>query len=311
MTPPRFSSTELASALGLHPPTPEQTAVIESPPSPHLVVAGAGSGKTETMAARVVWLVANGLVASDLMLGLTFTRKAAAELSDRIGLRLRTLARRGVGPPQQPGARAEVSTYNAYAASLVADHGLRLGVEPGSRLLGEAASWQLAHDVVESWDGGGHLPGGGSDLAALDLGVDWLVAATLSLAGQCAEHLVEPVDLLDLLDDLQEGVGVLPKDGRGGAAATPTKGSTLSSVLASVQQRRALVPVVEAYLRRKREVETLDFGDQVRMGHSWPPCRTSRPASGRGSASCCSTSTRTRRMHSSRCSGLCSPTGTR
>ena len=45
-----------------------------------MVIAGAGSGKTETMAARVVWLVANRLVAPDAVLGLTFTRKAADEL---------------------------------------------------------------------------------------------------------------------------------------------------------------------------------------------------------------------------------------
>ena len=49
-----------------------------------LVVAGAGSGKTETMAARVVWLVANGYVRPEQMLGLTFTRKAAGELAHRI-----------------------------------------------------------------------------------------------------------------------------------------------------------------------------------------------------------------------------------
>ena len=49
-----------------------------------VVVAGAGSGKSETMAARVVWLVANGLVRPEQVLGLTFTRKAAAELAIRV-----------------------------------------------------------------------------------------------------------------------------------------------------------------------------------------------------------------------------------
>ena len=73
---------------------PEQRAVIEAPLRPLLVVAGAGSGKTETMAARVVWLVANGHVEPDQVLGLTFTRKAATELSERIARRLRRLRRR-------------------------------------------------------------------------------------------------------------------------------------------------------------------------------------------------------------------------
>jgi hypothetical protein len=50
------------AASGCNPPTPEQAAVIGAPVAPLLVVAGAGSGKTETMAARVLWLVANGHV---------------------------------------------------------------------------------------------------------------------------------------------------------------------------------------------------------------------------------------------------------
>ena len=70
----RLSAHQIALALEMPPPTDEQAAVIEAGPRPLLVVAGAGSGKTETMAARVVWLVANGLVAPDQVLGLTFTR---------------------------------------------------------------------------------------------------------------------------------------------------------------------------------------------------------------------------------------------
>ncbi|KRA25895.1 ATP-dependent DNA helicase [Microbacterium sp. Root61] len=96
-----LSAAVIAAALGQFPPTVEQTAVIEAPLEPALVVAGAGSGKTETMAARVVWLVANGIVRRDEVLGLTFTRKAAGELAERIQRRLARLAefeRRGLLP---------------------------------------------------------------------------------------------------------------------------------------------------------------------------------------------------------------------
>jgi DNA helicase II / ATP-dependent DNA helicase PcrA len=87
-----LSAEVIAAALGQFPPTLEQAAVIEAPLEPALVVAGAGSGKTETMAARVVWLVANGIVRRDEILGLTFTRKAAGELAERIQRRLQRLA---------------------------------------------------------------------------------------------------------------------------------------------------------------------------------------------------------------------------
>ena len=110
------------------------------------------------MAARVVWLLANGIVEPEQVLGLTFTRKAAGELAERVRKRLRTLARaaaaegvrarrdrrRGATDGLAGLARPTISTYNSYAASLVADHALRLGLDPSARLLGEAAQWQLA-----------------------------------------------------------------------------------------------------------------------------------------------------------------------
>src|SRR5690606_32002945 len=109
------SPQQIAQALGQHLPTPEQEAVITAPLAPQLVVAGAGSGKTETMSARVVFYVANGEVRADEVLGLTFTRKAAAELSDRIRLRLRQLRRSGV--IEAAGGfdvdRPTIATYNS------------------------------------------------------------------------------------------------------------------------------------------------------------------------------------------------------
>ncbi|MDQ0647720.1 DNA helicase-2/ATP-dependent DNA helicase PcrA [Microbacterium natoriense] len=96
-----LSATDVAAALGQPSPTAAQQRVIQAAPVPALVVAGAGSGKTETMSGRVVWLVANGHVRRDEILGLTFTRKAAGELAERIGARLAVIdeyGRRGLLP---------------------------------------------------------------------------------------------------------------------------------------------------------------------------------------------------------------------
>ena len=72
--------------------SPEQARVINAPNDDDiLVVAGAGSGKTYTMTRRIVTLIGNG-VAPERILGLTFTRKAAGELLDRVSsARMRTL----------------------------------------------------------------------------------------------------------------------------------------------------------------------------------------------------------------------------
>ncbi|HEY6795331.1 MAG TPA: ATP-dependent DNA helicase [Kineosporiaceae bacterium] len=259
--PARYGAVELAHALGRPEPTPEQVAVIEAPVEPMLVVAGAGSGKTETMAARVVWLVANGHAEPEEILGLTFTRKAAGELAERVRARLRTLYRRGLlgsrGEPGAPGTEPQpvaVSTYHAYSAALVVDHGLRLGVEPGARLLGEAGAWQLVAELVERWDG---------DMSGVDRTPTTVTESVLALAGECAEHLVEPGDVDALIGTIVERALAVPDEV--GAPGPGRPRAPVRERLERLGQQRRLVPLVEAYVRRKRELEVLDFGDQVAL----------------------------------------------
>ena len=95
------------------PPTDEQAAVIAAPPGPLVVIAGAGAGKTETMAARVVWLVANGYADPGQVLGLTFTRKAAGQLLRRVRSRLARLAGAGLVPGEPAPAADEPADRSA------------------------------------------------------------------------------------------------------------------------------------------------------------------------------------------------------
>ena len=260
-TRPRLSARDIAQALGQHAPTPEQAAVIEAPLRPQVVIAGAGSGKTETMAARVVWLVANGLVVPEEILGLTFTRKAAGELSDRISRRLRGLRASGLLLDTSAALPSTVATYNAYAASLVRDHGLRVGIEPGARLLGEAATWQLVHDIVSrwvpTWSGAGDEQTAAvvqdEDLRAIDRALDTIVQAVISLAGQCAEHLLEPDALAGFAAEFEarfEQVSL--------AASGP-----VAKAVHTVRSRRVLVEVLKRYRQHKRAMSAMDFGDQI------------------------------------------------
>jgi DNA helicase-2/ATP-dependent DNA helicase PcrA len=80
------------------PVSEEQAAVVTAPLEARVVVAGAGSGKTATMVARVVWLVGTAQVQPDQVLGLTFTTKAADELAVRVRLGLRRLRAAGLLP---------------------------------------------------------------------------------------------------------------------------------------------------------------------------------------------------------------------
>ncbi|NUR92082.1 MAG: ATP-dependent helicase [Nonomuraea sp.] len=238
-----LNPVELAEKLGILPPTPEQASVIEAPLEPMVVMAGAGSGKSETMAGRVVWLVANGLVKPENVLGLTFTRKAAAELANRVRERLNGLAEAGLVPPELLDSEPTVSTYHAYAARLVTDHALREALEPTMRLVTPAVSWQLASGVVAMYDG---------PMDRIELGPPSVTAAVLELAGELSEHLRSPADVRRVGQWLAEQ---LP-DRTVAAQRKP---------LAVQAAREQLLPLVEAYERHKRSREVIDYGDQMSL----------------------------------------------
>ncbi|MET8144644.1 UvrD-helicase domain-containing protein [Sphaerisporangium sp. NPDC005288] len=241
-----ISPAELAEKLGIPPPTPEQASVIEAPLEPTVVVAGAGSGKSETMAGRVVWLVANGLVHPEHVLGLTFTRKAAAELAARVRKRLSRLAEVGLAPAELLEAEPTVSTYHAYAARLVTDHALREAMEPTMRLVSPAVSWQMAARVVGRYDG---------PMDRVDLAPPSVTAAVLDLAGELSEHLRSPAEVREIGHWLDERYARL------------TGRPTLSQrrPVRTQDIREQFLPLVEAYEREKRRREVIDYGDQMAL----------------------------------------------
>ena len=150
----KHSARELAERLAHaaggapQPPTDEQVAVIEAPAAPTLVVAGAGSGKTHTMAQRVLWLVANELAMPDEILGLTFTRKAARELSDRLRVQLELLDRAGLAPAEARDRLPLVQTYNSFAGSLFKEWALLIGRGPLEAAVDRISRWLVRDPAV-------------------------------------------------------------------------------------------------------------------------------------------------------------------
>lgn len=240
---PRYTPVELAKLLRLHAPTPEQAAIIAAPVEPVLVVAGAGSGKTETMASRVVWLVANGYAHPDEILGLTFTRKAAGELAHRVRTRLGQLIRR-LGQQEALAGEPTVATYHSFAARIVTEHGLRAGYEPSARLLTEAARWQVVDSLVRSYTG---------EMTGLNRAPGTVTDDVLALSAELAEHLVAPDELAAwtgrFFAEVQSLPGRVYKD--------------VTDMLQRQQQRLTLLPLVRLYDQRKLDLEAMDFGDQL------------------------------------------------
>ena len=247
-----YTPGQLARLLRLPEPTQEQAAAIGAPLGPLAIVAGAGSGKSETMAARLVWLVANGLVRPERVLGLTFTRKAAAELANRVRVRLDALRRAGLagdpdGDETGPWAGDPViGTYHAYAGRLVSDHALREGLEPSMRLITPALSWQLAASIVAAYDG---------PMDEVAWTPQTVTAAVLELSGDLAEHLRSSRDVMETGEWLD-------------AEAARWPGRVLAGVRRAIDTQRTreqLLPLVDRYAEAKRAREVLDHGDQVAL----------------------------------------------
>ena len=258
--PDRLTPQVLAEALGIHTPTQEQARVIAHRLSPLLVVAGAGSGKTATMAQRVVYLVATGQVRPDQILGLTFTRKATAELDQRVASRLAGLSAAGLLPATGPehdrgvGGTADaadvgepmIATYNSFAGALVRDHGLRIGVDPDSTLITQARSWQIVTSLLES-----------RTLPLPNESLSHNASATLVLADSLSQNLLTIEEAAKDLADLSEQFTAL--------AAIKGCKTLVGKAPAVMAEWEALLDVVAELHAHKRHHGLLDFGDQIAL----------------------------------------------
>ena len=224
-------------------PTAEQVRVIEAPRRPLLVVAGAGSGKTETMSMRVLWLLANhpDLTPASI-LGLTFTRKAAGELGDRLRERIRLLSRELPQMRERLDEDPVTLTYNSFAERIVSEHGMRIGIDPDFSMLSEAGALDMMTQIVEAWP---------TDLDD-DLSPAGVVGRILHLAGEIAEHGYTVESARQALEGFGRELEIV---GDSNKAARDLHQAN--------QRRIAFLGPIEAYQKRKREMGLLDFSDQL------------------------------------------------
>jgi DNA helicase-2/ATP-dependent DNA helicase PcrA len=225
---------EVIAAMGGRPPTVQQWEAISHDLTPCAVIAGAGSGKTAVMAARVVYLTITKAALPSQILCLTFTNKAAEELSNRV--RNATAA---LGLPE--GEEATVATYHSFSARLLDDYGLRMRIEAGPMLMTAAHKWQLASALFAD-----------RTFEHLEVRtVPYTVRRVLDLAEQCADHLIDPLELAERSERF--GETLVPKTRWDHDEKRAQFG------------RAELARLVHAYSERKREMGLIDFGDQIAL----------------------------------------------
>ena len=222
------SSAAVRAALRGFVPTDEQWRAISHPLEPIYLIAGAGSGKTAVMAARIAWALETQPFSPSQILGLTFTNKAADELRERVGLALDEMH-------DESGEDVTVQTYNAFAAGIVRDHGMLVGIEPDAGLLSTAQQWQLVLSCLDD------LP----PFDALEIRSSYVVGQTLSLASSVADHMA---NLSDIDAAAQRILSMKNVDDK---------------IVQTAAKRQELVRAVGAYVTAKQRASRIDFGDQV------------------------------------------------
>ncbi|HIE21362.1 MAG TPA: ATP-dependent helicase, partial [Acidimicrobiia bacterium] len=158
-------------------PSPEQQAILDLGLTTIRVRAGAGTGKTTTVAMVIANLIHRHEVEPEQILGITFTNKAAADLADRV--------RDTLGAEVDPARQPEIHTYHGFAAQILAEFGPLAGVDNRSKVITPTYSRQLISETFFR-----------RRYQHLDITYGGTLDRIRSLGNRLGDHLLRPEDLL-------------------------------------------------------------------------------------------------------------------
>ncbi len=169
----------------IHQPSPEQQGVLDLGLDSIRIRAGAGTGKTTTVAMVVANLVNTKQVEPERVLGITFTNKAAAELSDRI--------RENLASQIDDGRQVEVHTYHGFATQVLSEFASLAGLSSRIRVITPTFSRQLIGERFHR-----------TRYDQLDITSPRMIDRIRMLGDRLADQLLLPADLPRLLDDADD-----------------------------------------------------------------------------------------------------------
>lgn len=256
----KFSADQVYKLLSEHSLTPEQRAVVEgaATDAPTLVIAGAGSGKTELMTVRVLYLIANSLALPSEILGLTFTRKAASELSARVNQALYKLRESEMWPASLgvDFTPPTITTYNSFGNDIFRKLSLAVGYESDATLLTEASSVALADDLVRSLKGQLH-----QSLEDWERSKEYLIDLVLALAAEVTDNQSSSDLVIQELERFSLYIAQLPKTDKGDSGLF----QYTQDMLDAAHLNAVIASLVSEYLQLKKRRSLVDFSDQVAL----------------------------------------------
>lgn len=254
----KFSAQQIFSVVSKFELTREQTEAIEHDSGSALVVAGAGSGKTELMSIRAMYLVANEICKPEQILGLTFTRKAANELSIRIldGLFALRESEYWPGGLSDEFQAPKIATYNSFGNDVFRQLALEIGYESDSTLITEAASVALVRELLRNIDL--------QEFAALtefERTEPYLVSLVLQAAGSLSDNLVNSHAAVAAFQDFIALASKLPQTPGG----SMQRYAYTSGYIAQAELNKLVFEIAGEYQKLKAERNLVDFSDQVAL----------------------------------------------
>jgi len=224
---------------------PEQRRAVTYGEGPLLVVAGAGTGKTEVITRRIAWLVATRRARPAEILGLTFTEKAAAEMQ----LRVDQLVPYGY-------ADTAISTFHAFGDRLIREFAFELGITPDARVLSRAETVVFLREHLFELGLDAYLPLGDPTR---------FLGALATLFGRCRDEDVSPARYLahaaGMAAEAAQAAGG-PAIDQGSKAEDQEAAASLADLAARQQE---LGIAYERYTSLLAASGAIDFGDQVAL----------------------------------------------
>jgi len=206
----------------------EQKEAVTHQHGPLLIIAGAGTGKTTVITRRIAWLILSGLAASDEILAVTFTDKAAGEMEERVDKLL-------------PYGYLDlwISTFHSFCERILHDHAIEVGLPDNFKLLNQIDQAMLIRENLDRFDLDYYKPLGNPTR---------FIQSLVKHFSRCKDEIVSPEDYFKLVEKKE-----LSQD------------SALSNGLMKeeILRLKEIARAYHTYQQLLLENNALDFGDLI------------------------------------------------
>jgi DNA helicase-2/ATP-dependent DNA helicase PcrA len=217
---------------------PDQLRVVTHEDGPLLIVAGAGTGKTQVITRRIAWLIATRRAKPSEILALTFTDKAA----DEMAMRVDQLVPYGY-------TDTAIATFHAFGDRLIREHALELGLPPDVRVLTRAEAVIFLREHLFEFDLEAYRPLGDPTR---------FLSALVTLFSRCKDEDISPSTF----------AGHAARLGAEAVALAEARATESDAAEALAEDGRRQAELARAYARYQELLAAngfIDFGDQVAL----------------------------------------------